>query len=162
VDLRNFFPALLLILLFSCNKERVLVSKDARIKDQVGWLFRDSLQVPFAIADTQPFYALRLVIHHDPDFRYENLYTRITTHFPNRPAVVQILSLQLANDRGKWEGRCNASRCRVTVSLQEKILFPIPGEYRISIAQYSRADTLAGLQSLRLELVNQGERPRQR
>jgi gliding motility-associated lipoprotein GldH len=66
--------------------------------------------------------------------------------------------LQLTNETGAWAGKCNKNVCHVEIPLQERIIFPSTGNYKISIAQYTRTDTLEGIKKATFYLVEMGER----
>lgn len=149
---------LMAVFVFSCSKERIILEKEALIKENTGWIFSDSLSVDFSISDTSRFYAMRFQLDFDPQFNYENVYTRIHTQFPDGKRISQILSLQLTNEIGAWAGDCNKNECHVEIPLQERIIFPYTGNYKISIAQYTRTDTLEGIKKATFSLVDMGER----
>jgi len=149
---------LMAVFVFSCSKERIILEKEALIKENTGWIFSDSLAVDFSISDTSRFYAMRFQLNFDPQFNYENVYTRIHTQFPDGKRISQILSLQLTNETGAWAGKCNKNVCHVEIPLQERIIFPSTGYYKISIAQYTRTDTLEGIKKATFYLVEMGER----
>jgi len=143
---------------FSCNKEKIILEKNALIKENTGWIFSDSLDVDFSVNDTSRFYAMRFQLDFDPQFNYENIYTRIHTQFPDGKRISEILSLQLTNETGVWAGECNKQICQVEIPLQERIIFPSTGNYNISITQYMRTDTLVGIKNAKFSLVDLGER----
>lgn len=149
---------LMAIFIFSCNKESVILEKEVLIKENTGWIFSDSLTVDFSVTDTSRFYAMRFQLDFDPQFNYENVYTRIHTQFPDGKRYPQILSLQLTDERGAWAGKCNKNICKVEIPLQERIIFPSIGNYKITIAQYMRTDTLVGIKKGRFSLVDLGKR----
>ena len=146
------------IFIFSGNKEIVIIEKEVLIKENTGWIFSDSLAVDFSVTDTSRFYAMRFQLDFDPQFNYENVYTRILTQFPDGKRYPQILSLQLTDERGAWAGKCNKNICKVEIPLQERIIFPSIGNYKITIAQYMRTDTLVGIKKGKFSLVDLGKR----
>jgi gliding motility-associated lipoprotein GldH len=155
-----FIFFLLLTLSFSCHQEKVIIEKKATIDENIGWVFEDSLRVGFTISDTSRFYAMRLQLKYHPDFNFENVYTRIQTFFPDGKQISQLLSLQLTNERGAWAGKCSRYVCAVEIPLQEYLLFPAIGNYKLSIAQYTRMDTLKDFKNLTFLLVDMGDRKR--
>lgn len=151
---------LLLIFAFSCHNEKVIIEKKAKIDENIGWTFSDSLQVDFSVSDTSRFYAMRLQMQYHPDFGFENVYTRIQTFFPDGKHISQLLSLQLTNESGAWAGTCSSQSCEIEIPLQEYIIFPTLGKYKLSIAQYTRTDTLKDIKNLSFLLVDMGDRKR--
>ena len=158
MNIRLFFLFILISISFSCSKEKVILEKEVDVKESIGWMFSDSLSVDFSISDTNRLYAMRLQLNHTPDFNFENVYTRIHTLFPDGKLSVQILSLALTNETGAWVGQCNKTVCKVEIALQEQIIFPAKGNYKITIAQFMRTDTLSGIGNIRFLLIDTGER----
>lgn len=147
-----------LITTFSCSKEKVIIEKELDISKSIGWIFSDSLSVDFSVSDTNRLYAMRLRLSHAPDFNFENVYTRIHTLFPDGKLSSQLLSLSLTNVTGAWAGKCNKTFCNVEIALQEQIIFPAKGIYKLTIAQFMRFDTLSGIGNIRFQLVDTGKR----
>jgi len=158
MNIRLFFLFVLISISFSCSKEKVILEKEIDVKESIGWMFSDSLSVDFSISDTNRLYAMRLQLNHTPDFNFENVYTRIHTLFPDGKLSAQILSLALTNETGAWAVQCNKTVCKVEIALQEQIIFPAKGNYKITIAQYMRTDTLTGIGNIRFLLIDTGER----
>jgi len=158
MNIRLFFLFVLISISFSCSKEKVIFEKEVDVKESIGWMFSDSLSLDFSISDTNRLYAMRLQLNHTPDFNFENVYTRIHTLFPDGKLSAQILSLALTNETGAWAGQCNKTVCKVEIALQEQIIFPAKGNYKITIAQFMRTDTLSGIGNIRFLLIDTGER----
>jgi len=67
-----------------------------------------------------------------------------------------IVSPRIRDFRGfplKCDGRGSYS-----IGIQEQIIFPAKGNYKITIAQYMRTDTLSGIGNIRFLLLDTGER----
>ena len=158
MNIRLFFLFVLISISFSCSKEKVILEKEVDVKESIGWMFSDSLSVDFSISDTNRLYAMRLQLNHTPDFNFENVYTRIHTLFPDGKLSAQTLSLALTNETGAWVGQCNKTVCKVEIALQEQIIFPAKGNYKITVAQFMRTDTLSGIGNIRFLLIDTGER----
>jgi gliding motility-associated lipoprotein GldH len=158
MNIRLFFLFVLISISLSCSKEKVILEKEVDVEESIGWIFRDSLSVNFSISDTNRLYAMRLQLNHTPDFNFENVYTRIHTLFPDGKLSAQLLSLSLTKETGAWAGQCNKTNCKVEIALQEQIIFPAQGNYKITIAQFMRTDTLSGIGNIRFQLVDTGER----
>ena len=158
MNIRLFFLFVLISISLSCSNEKVILEKEVDVEESIGWIFRDSLSVNFSISDTNRLYAMRLQLNHTPDFNFENVYTRIHTLFPDGKLSAQLLSLSLTKETGAWAGQCNKTNCKVEIALQEQIIFPAQGNYKITIAQFMRTDTLSGIGNIRFQLVDTGER----
>jgi gliding motility-associated lipoprotein GldH len=146
-------PFTLILLLPSCNREKILFSELAEIGAD-GWAHNDSIRFAFAATDTSQTYDLRLEITHDVDYASENVYVRIRTEFPGDSVKTDILSLELSDGVGAWEGRCGGGdKCRLTIPLQRSLKFPVQGDYALTFVQYTRQDVLPGIYGLKLTVV---------
>jgi len=121
--------------------------------NKLGWLLDDEITFNTQVTDTSAIYELQMIIDHQRDYSYENLYLRITTSFPNIEAKTEQLSIDLADKKGKWVGKCGSANCECQVYLLEKFRFPAVGEYKFQIEQFTREDKLLGLNSLELRLL---------
>jgi gliding motility-associated lipoprotein GldH len=122
------------------------------------WEYADSLQFEFQIEDTLEIYNLYIELEHSPDFRNQNLYTRIHTRFPQGESIQELLSLELIDkNTGSWRGKCGSERCRVRIPIQQGAYFNQAGVYQIVIEQYMRQDSIPGIYGLGFQLEATGE-----
>lgn len=139
----------------SC-KQSVVYEETFEIDPQQGWPYADSLTYAFSIADTLQVYNLYLELDHLVDYPYQNLYINIRTVFPDGKDLAQVLSLELSDKQGFWQGDCNGEACELRIPIQERTYFNQLGDYRIVVEQYMRTDSLRGLQSIGLQLEKTG------
>jgi gliding motility-associated lipoprotein GldH len=140
---------LFLLVVSSCD--RPFYSEEKIIPGSV-WTYADSTRFDWEIRDTQKLYDLWLNVHHTLDLSHQNVYVQATTGFPQGPDQVQLLSLELLKPDGQPNGNCRSDQCTAFISLGEKLSFPSPGSYSLSLAQYSRRDSMPGIHSIRLEI----------
>ena len=57
-----------------------------------------------------------------------------------------------------FTGKTKAELRALKIALQEQIIFPAKGNYKITIAQFMRTDTLSGIGNIRFQLIDTGER----
>ena len=105
-----------------------------------GWA-EESVVFDITIDDVNPKYELQLLIDHTTTYRYENIYFKIKTTFPDREPREEQLSVNLANKKGQWQGKCSAESCTIKVYLLESFKFPAAGEYSFSLRQYTLEET---------------------
>lgn len=148
---------LLATALWSC-RQSVVYEETFEIDPQRGWLYADSLTYVFSIDDTLQIYNLYMEVDHLVDYPYQNLYINIRTIFPDGNSLAQILSLELSDKQGFWEGDCNSKDCNLRILIQERVYFNQKGDYRIVVEQYMRTDSLSGLQSIGLQLEKTEEK----
>ncbi len=153
----TFFLFAGLFVLVSCNSDR-LYQKSYPLPTK-GWAYSDSLQFDFEVPDTTTLYDLQITIEHTTAFPYRNLYTQVHTVFPSMQRQTQVLSLELMDQVGFWQGSCGGRTCKLLVPIQEHIFFRQPGTYRIVLEQFSRKEVLEGVREISLEVKAVGQRP---
>jgi gliding motility-associated lipoprotein GldH len=139
--------------LLSCSKEKVLFEKEYALKN-TQWTYSDTLNFAFNITDTMAIYDIVLVVKHTPQYAFQNMYTNIYTQFPKGERLKQLLNIDLANNAGKWEGKCNSSECDFEVPIQPDAFFNQTGQHVITLEQYMRAEALIGIKSISLKLID--------
>ena len=155
---KNTFFILLLGILFAGCGPKVIHEEKIQL-DEV-WTYSDQYDFSFDVTDTMPAYDIILNVEHDKFFPYQNIYTKINTRFPNNKDAEHVISLNLTDNENKWVGDCGSKYCTAALVLSEKIYFSLPGKYVISLKQYGRTDSLAGVKSLQL-LVQETEKQNQ-
>lgn len=131
-----------------------LIHDQTLMPEEEGWSYNEPLTFDFQVQDTSLHYEFLLDVSHNRDYPFQNLYTRITTHFPDQSSQENIVSLELANQIGLWEGQCKGENCKLTIALQEKARFNQPGHYQLRFEQHTRQDSLPGINSLRLRIIS--------
>lgn len=149
-QLSLLFLSLILLSLSSCSPDYVL-EKELEV-NRDAWLYRDSLSFPFEIKDTVQRYKILMEMDHSPDFQWQNLYVNIGTRFPSGKYIQQAVSLEMADPSGIWNGDCSNQNCKLLIDLQEKVRFDEKGDYIITLAQFSRTDSLKGIHRISLKI----------
>ena len=116
------------------------------------WTTDEAVIFSPSISDTSAVYELQLIIDHETTYRYENIYFKIKTKFPDRADKEENLSVNLAKSTGAWVGNCSGEACKCKIYLLENFKFPALGDYTFEIRQYTRDENLTGLNSLELQL----------
>jgi len=140
------------VLFVSCQSKLVIYSQLEEIGKE-GWSVDDPIKFAFQAPDTGQLYDLNLDVSHAKDYAWQNLYVQIETNFPGDSLKTDVLSLELADGFGGWEGRCTGEECRVTIPLRRSFKFPVPGEYTLTFRQYMRLDVVPGIIELKLTVV---------
>jgi len=140
-----------IVLLFSCS-EPVFYSEKQEV-DPLSWTYDTSKTFSVDITDTDPFYDMHLTVGHTTAYRYQNMYMRIITSFPETEDKIEQLNIDLAEKNGQWIGKCSGDNCKVKVYLLEKFKFADTGPYTFSFEQYGRENNLEGIESLELEIL---------
>lgn len=140
-----------LLLMVSCS-EAPFYSEMQEV-DPLSWTYDTSKSFTVDITDTAPFYDMHLTVGHTTAYRYQNMYMRIITSFPESEDKVEQLNIDLAEKNGQWVGKCSGESCSVKVYLLEKFKFADPGTYTFLFEQYGRDKILEGIESLELEIL---------
>lgn len=152
---KNIFITLLLGFFFAGCGPKVIHDQKIELNDV--WSYTDHYDFSFDVTDTMPAYDIILKVEHDKFFPYQNIYTKVNTRFPNDKDAEHVISLNLTDKQNQWVGDCGSKHCTAELVLSENIYFNQPGKYVISLKQYGRTDSLAGVQSLQL-LVQETEK----
>lgn len=154
--MRNLvFGTILSLLFIGCNTDEVIFRQVDEIPNG-QWAYGDMYEYAFEVTDTSETYRLLLYLDFSTDYNWENLYTEISTTYPNDSTRTDIVSLELASSTGSWFGDCNAKHCELNIPLQEKVRFPMPGKYRISFEQYMRQEVVEGIKAIGMKVIVPG------
>lgn len=115
-----------------------------------NWRYDKPLVFDFEIPDTSARYDLLLDVHHAGDYGFQNLYVQFLTTFPSGKKDAQVVSLELSEKTGLWNGDCSSNHCTVQIPLQVKAFFDEVGKHQISVEQYMRKDPLPGVEGMTL------------
>jgi gliding motility-associated lipoprotein GldH len=153
---KTVYPVLVLFFLLpSCGPK---IIHEEKISFTAFWTYDDKKSFSFEIKDTLPAYDLMLNVTHDKDFAFQNLYTKVTTTFPDDKKVDHVISFNLTNERNQWVGDCGNKTCTASLVLSENIYFNLTGKYEISIESYGRKDSIQGIRSFEF-VVSERKKP---
>ncbi|MFK7980028.1 MAG: gliding motility lipoprotein GldH [Saprospiraceae bacterium] len=146
-----FFASLFLT---SCG-ENYLFEKTYEI-EKAEWRYNNTLDYTFEITDTTKVYNLLLEVGHSVEYAYQNCYFKIYTQFPSGEKTAQLLSIDLADGIGRWQGDCDSKSCSILLDIQKQAFFNTLGKHTITLEQYMRKDPLKGIESLAIKLEDTG------
>ena len=152
---RVFIAVALVIACLStaCKKEKTLFEKEYPCQN-AQWQHRDTLNFAFDIADTMALYDIVLTVKHRTDYAFQNIYTQISTKFPEGQRSQQLINVDLADNTGTWNGAGSGSTRTYSVDIQQNAFFNQSGKYVITLEQFMRTEALAGVESIALRLVD--------
>ncbi len=137
----------LVLFLGSCQQYCFDEKKD--IKEE-KWSYQDSLEFEFEVTDIGKVYNIYLEVKHKADFSYQNIYAMLLVQFPDGKERKQQVSLELADGKGEWQGKCSSKYCTRRMSFMPNAVFDQKGKYKIRFDQFNRQETIEGIQSFRL------------
>lgn len=136
--------------LFSCS---ATISDETISIENGQWAETDSILFTFDIQDTIQLYDMFLEIDHSVDYAYQNIYCEVRSLTPDGLlAQHQLVPLELATPKGKWKGVCGSESCQRNIPFIRRSQFPTTGTYTVILKQYTRDETLEGINSLRLKV----------
>lgn len=138
--------------MWSCDNRAIVYEQEIVFEDY-SWDYEEKLYIEFSIADTTQTYDLILEIEHDPEYPFQNFYTQFTTMYPGGKEVKDVVSMELANKMGQWNGVCKRNSCVADILLSGNTLFKSTENHKITIEQYSREAQLEGIDKVRFLLV---------
>lgn len=133
--------------LSSCNS---YLYDETLVVEANTWTDEQLLSFEFEIQDTTTLYNVFLEVDHSVNFSYQNLYCMVEAYSPQGLVQQQQSSIELADRKGYWLGECDDENCVKTTPFIVKTKFDLIGRYQIDLKQYTRQETLAGLNSFRL------------
>ena len=145
-----FILLILSQLLISCGESYVF-EKTYEI-EKGAWTYDNTLDYAFEVTDTTKIYNLLLEISHSIDYAYQNCYLKIYTQFPSGEKTDYLLSVDLADGIGRWQGDCNGESCTTLFDIAKQTTFKELGKHTITLEQYMRKDPLKGIESLAIKL----------
>lgn len=136
--------------ILSCGPK---VLYDQTIQVPQPWMYKDTLNFDYEIKDISKPYDLILSVEYREDFSYENVYLQVTTIFPDTVRTTYPVSLQLADEKGYWQGDCSGNKCKLNISMSSAAYYKKEGKYSLLFEQYSRQDSLKGIEALTISIV---------
>lgn len=149
------FSFLLTFFLSACGPDYMYNHRYALANEE--WTYRDTFTFEVDIQDTLKIFNLYLELVHSTEFAYQNLYTNIYTRFPSAERIKKLLSLELADKTGLWNGKCGSSYCSLRIPIQEGAFFNALGKHVFTLEQYMRKNPLPGIKSLALIIEDTGQ-----
>lgn len=148
--MKNITFLFLVITLFSCQQDYII--NKTKVIDNAVWNYDNIISFNMEIDDIESLYNLHLIIQHSEEYSYENIYMKIHTQFPSITEKEEQITVQLADRRGDWIGKCNGGSCKIKVFLLEGFKFPEEGQYSFDFEQFTREEGLDAIESLQLQL----------
>lgn len=145
---------LLSALFISCTEDRVFEEN----YDLDGeWPIAEKVNLKFNITEDQQLYQVFLNVRHDADYPFRNLY--IKYQLADSTGVMlenALVNFKLFSDKeGKPFGKASSNIYSYQELLLDSLSFPHSGDYTFSMNQYMRTDSLKGIYSVGIKIINQ-------
>jgi len=121
------------------------------------WKYGDKISFTYEIQDTSKAYDLVLEMSHKSIFSFENIYLDVTTIFPEGEVITNPVSFQLSSSQSEWIGDCSGENCDISIEMSSKAYYKKAGKYQLIFEQYSRKESLEGINSLVVKIQENEE-----
>lgn len=145
------------IALFSCENRTVFSQYQA--VQNARWHKEDTLRFAFSGLDTTRAYNLFIHIRNDDTFPFSNLFLITAIKDPHGKTLKDTLEYKMAKPTGAWLGQGLGSLKENKLWFREKMVFPNPGTYTVSIihamrknGQVEGLEHLSGITDVGLEI----------
>ncbi len=135
----------------SCGPK--IIYKEYKEINNNTWSKGNPIVFNLDIQDTSKKYDIILTVKSLDAYRFANVYVQVKTTFPDNKKVEDVVSLELTKSNGEANGTCSGEECSTPILFQENINFAQLGKYKIAIDQYSREQTINGIESLELKVM---------
>lgn len=122
--------------------------------DKEVWAYQDSLTFEFSNSKENQRAKVLLEIEFSDAFQYTNLYIQFRVVSPDSEKIESLANFQVADLAGNWLIENSWWKGRYGLfTLNENALFAKKGNYKITLTQFMRDDLLAGIQSVKLQII---------
>jgi len=142
------------VLFVSCNKPNYIANENTIIENE-EWTADNQIPIYFTITDTQMIYKIGFNIRYTNDYPRQNMYVFLHTTFPNGTRANDTMSVNLFSPMGEPFGK--GKRIKELQADFSYVKFPMEGNYTMNIEQAMRMDTLPGVVSMGLYIVEPTE-----
>lgn len=140
----------LLVLFSSCDPNRIY-EKNIRINPN-GWPAGTDILFEVPVIDSLELCNFYINLRHTESYKFSNLYLFINSYFPGGSYARDTIELILADHTGKWYGKGFGKIKEYQVMIRQGVIFPISGNYKISIEQGMRENNLQGVEDIGIRI----------
>jgi gliding motility-associated lipoprotein GldH len=148
----HFLVGLATVILCNLSCTKPYYSKKINFPNE-NWTYQQPLEFKWTIQDTLQPFDLILSVEHEDQMKFQNVYVRCRSSFPDTTDRIQEVSLELLDPTGKPYGKCSLGTCTAEIPLLVNTVFPKTGEYGLIVEQYSRMDSFPGMKSIQLDIL---------
>jgi gliding motility-associated lipoprotein GldH len=159
---RDIAIALVLVFLtlslgfMACREDHIF--HEIKEVDQEGWLHEEPVLFNTNISDTSALYDVSVILDHLKTYPFENLYLRITQE-AGQESQTDTLTFDIMNREGYYKGSCDGESCRMEARVYDQIRYLQPGPLTFTLEQFTRKDTLKGINALGLVIRKSPKTP---
>ena len=131
-----FYTILSALLFISCDRAMVY-DEFTRIGNH-SWKWEDPAVFDFEMNDTSSLYNILINLRHTTEYPLSNLYMFVHVAGPSGQQMTDTINFLLAEKSGRWIGKGVGHLREIGYLYKKNTMFPIPGEYRITLEQAMR------------------------
>ena len=134
--------------IISCDSKR---EYDSFVSVPNGsWEHSNAILFNFNVNDTINKKNLFLNVRNNQNYNFSNLFLITSLKFPNGKKIVDTLEYKMADNSGHFLGKGITAIKESKLFYKENVVFPVSGEYTISITQAMRKNgEINGIESLK-------------
>ena len=126
--------------------ESVAISED-------GWSIDRPVRFETEVTDTAQFYDIYLILRHNTDYEWMNLFLFLTTGFPDETSARDTLECFLSDETGRWFGKGSPSIKSCEMLFKRHVTFPQTGLYTFEFVQGMRTESIKNIMDLGMKIV---------
>ncbi len=125
--------------------------------EQSQWTKLKPVRIPIQILDSGYYYNLALNLRVTNDYKYSNLYFKLTTTNPKGLSSSEQIMVTLADHRGKWVGHNLGHIISFRLPIKNNEVYRPSGKYLFTLEQFMRDTVLKEVVSVGIKLDKQQE-----
>jgi gliding motility-associated lipoprotein GldH len=138
------------LLLISCNKRVVYTNSQAM--PQELWKLMDVASFKVPITDTLSSNNVIITIRNGSSYPFRNIFLFVSTTSPDGKKITDTLQYNLADEKGKWNGRGFGDIHELNLPYKSNVFFPLKGTYEFKIQHGMRIENLKGVYDIGLRI----------
>lgn len=107
-----------------------------------NWSYDRPIKTDVDITDSSKPYMVSINFRHTEDYRYANLWVRISVIGPSKKKITERKEFQLALQDGEWLGKGSGNLYSYQLVFKDAYQFDTPGKYTFVIEQNMRDNPL--------------------
>jgi len=139
-----------LLLLLSCNSHVIYTNSERMAKET--WALMDIPTFKVPITDTLNSNNVIFTIRSGSAYPFRNIYLFVSTTSPDGKKITDTLQFNLADEKGKWYGKCFGDVHELNLPYKSNVYFPIKGTYEFKIQHGMRIENLKGVYDFGLRI----------
>lgn len=147
---RNLF--LIVVVLFFASCSDPLYNKMKEIPD-AKWDMNYPLKFDVEVNDTTKLWDFYVLIRHNTDYAWSNIYTFVTTISPDDSIKNDTIEFLLSYPDGKWIGKGNGDIRSNEILISKNFVFPEKGLYSFEFQQGMRDSVLVGICDFGIRII---------